>query len=182
MVTTLSVCRVGKKKWAHRRDKLRRSKSPAGINAPPSLTQAFVWILGSSGTSQCRLLLRGSGAFNVHPFDNLWAIRKLLRLEQSASGRSCHGRFRAFCLPAQLENTEIVLLLCSETRFRVCVLQVKQRAPFSANTVEGLAEIKFLSPQFLLFIIKILFTFPPCSTSRALLMAFPFKGKNYIVL
>lgn len=37
-LTTLSVCRGGKQKWAHRRDKLRRSKSPAGINAPPSLT------------------------------------------------------------------------------------------------------------------------------------------------
>lgn len=83
---------------------------------PPSLTQALVWILGSSGTSQRRLLLWGSGAFNVHPFDNLWATGKLLGLEQSAS-----RQVPAFSLPASLETAEIVLLLCSETFFCVCV-------------------------------------------------------------
>lgn len=38
----VTVTTLGNGKKAHRRDKLRRSKSPAGINVPPSLKQAFV--------------------------------------------------------------------------------------------------------------------------------------------
>lgn len=110
--TTLLVYHVANPKRAHRRDKLRCSKSPAGINAPPSLLQALVQILGSSETTQRRLLLRGSEAFNAHPFDNLWAIRKLLRLEEGSSRCSCHGRFRCLVSQHHWKTQRLCCVLC----------------------------------------------------------------------
>lgn len=128
--------------------------------------------ISSTGTTQRCLLLRGSGAFNVHPFDNLWAIRKLLHLEKGTSRRSCHGRSCSF-----VSHTKIVLLLCSKMH-SLHVFFPSFFSTFHSCQIQSKARLKsnFRFHHSCYFSIKILFTFPPCSTSWTLLITFPFKG------